>query len=230
MQGNPMLSRTLPGILLFALALPVRAQNVVVDEGTFRIFDHGRDVGAETFTIRRVGQGTDTHVIANGVIELDLPGGHQQVKPLLRSGSDLSLSAYQVEVSGSDPTEVAVTLSGRRFLTRTRTLSGELEREFRATPGTVVLDNGVAHQYWFLSRLTEGTEVTALIPRAGAQYRIQVREALVESVQVAGAEVQARHVTLAIEDRVHEVWYDAEGRVLKVVVADTGFSAERTSQ
>lgn len=230
MQGNPMLSRTLPGILLFALTLPVRAQNVVVDEGTFRIFDHGRDVGTETFTIRRVGQGADTHVIANGVIELDLPGGHQQVKPLLRSGSDLSLSAYQVEVSGSDATEVAVALSGRRFLTRTRTPSGELEREFRATPGTVVLDNGVAHQYWFLSRLTEGTEVTALIPRAGAQYRIQVREALVESVQVAGAEVQARHVTLTIDDRVHSVWYDADGKVLKVVVADTGFSAERTSQ
>jgi hypothetical protein len=230
MQGNPMLSRTLPGILLFALALPIRAQNVVVDEGTFRIFDHGRDVGTETFTIRRVGQGTDTHLIANGVIELDLPGGHQQIKPLLRSGSDLSLSAYQVEVSGSDVTEVAVALSGRRFLTRTRTPSGELEREFRAIPGTVVLDNGVAHQYWFLSRLTEGTEVTALIPRAGTQYRIQVRETLVESVQVAGAEVQARHVTLTIEDRVHSVWYDADGRVLKVVVADTGFSAERTSQ
>ena len=75
---------------------------------------------------------------------------------------------------------------------RTRTPSGELEREFRATPGTVVLDNGVAHQYWFLSRLTEGTEVTALIPRAGAQYRIQVREALVESVQVAGAAYRSR--------------------------------------
>ena len=230
MSDNTMLSRTLPVILLFALTLPVRAQNVVVDEGTFRIFAHGRDVGTETFTIRLVSQGADTHVIANGVIELDLPGGHQQVKLLLRSDSDLRLSAYQVQVSGSDATEVAVTLSGRRFLTRTRTPSGELEQEFRAIPGTVVLDNGVAHQYWFLSRLTEGTEVTALIPRVGAQYRIQVREALVGSVQVAGAEVQARHVTFTIEDRVHAVWYDANGRVLKVVVADTGFSAERTSQ
>ena len=225
-----MLCRTLPSILLLALALPVRAQNVVVDEGTFRIFDHGREVGTETFTIRRVGQGEDTHVIANAVIELDLPGGHQQIKPLLQGGSDLSLSAYQVEVSGSDATEVAVTLSGRRFLTRTRSPSGEREREFRATPGAVVLDNGVAHQYWFLSKLTEGTEITALVPRAGAQYRIQVRESLLESVQVAGTQVQSRHVTLAIEGHAHEVWYDAEGRVLKVVVANSGFTAERTSQ
>ena len=225
-----MLCRTLPSILLLALALPVRAQNVVVDEGTFRIFDHGRDVGTETFTIRRIGQGEDTYIIANAVIELDLPGGHQQVKPLLRGGSDLSLSAYQVEVSGSDVTEVAVTLSGRRFLTRTRSPSGELEREFRATPGAVVLDSGVAHQYWFLSRLAKGAEVTALVPRAGAQHRIQVRESLLESVQVEGAQVQSRHVTIAIEGHTHEVWYDAEDRVLKVVVADSGFTAERTSQ
>ena len=225
-----MLSRALPIILLLALALPVRAQNVVVDEGTFRIFDHGRDAGTETFAIRRVGQGEDMHIIANAIIELDLPGGHQQVKPLLRSGSDLSLSAYQVEVSGSDATEVAVTLSGRRFLTRTRSPTGELEREFRATPGAVVLDSSVAHQYWFLSRLAEGTEVTALVPRAGAQYQIHVRKALLEPVQVANAQVQSRHVTLTIDGRVHEVWYDAEGRVLKVVVADRGFMAERTDQ
>ena len=225
-----MLCRTLPGILLLALALPVRAQNVVVDQGVFRIFDHGREVGTETFTIRRVGQGEDTHIIANAVIELDLPEGHQQVKPLLRGGSDLNLSAYQVEVSGSEATEVAVTLSGRRFLTRTSSPSGELDREFRATPGAVVLDNGVAHQYWFLSRLAEGTEVTALVPRAGTQHRIQVRESILESVEVADAQVQSRHVTLTIDGHTHEVWYDAEDRVLKVVVPDSGFTAERTSQ
>jgi len=225
-----MLYRTLPGILMLALALPVWAQNVVVDEGTFRIFEHGQDVGTETFAIRWVGQGEDTHIIANAVIELELPGGHQQVKPLLRGGSDLSLSAYQVEVSGIDATEVTVILGGRRFLTRTRSPSGELEREFRATPGAVVLDNGVAHQYWFLSRLAEGTEVTALVPRAGAQRLIQVRESILESVEVADVQVQSRHVTLTIEGHSHEVWYDAEGRVLKVLVADSGFTAERTSQ
>ena len=222
--------RTLPGGLLLALALaaPVGAQNVMVDEGTFRILDHGRDAGTETFAIRRVGQGEDTHIIANAIIELDLPGGHQQVKPLLRSASDLSLSAYQVEVSGRDATEVAVTLSGRRFLTRTRSPTGELEREFRATPGAVVLDNSVAHQYWFLSRLAEGSEVTALVPREGSQYRIEVRKAVFESVQVADTQVQSRHVTLAMDDDVHEVWYDVDGRVLKVVVAARGFTAERS--
>ena len=39
-----------------------------------------------------------------------------------------------------------------------------------------------------------------------------------------------KDVTLTIDDRVHSVWYDADGKVLKVVVADSGFTAERTSQ
>lgn len=225
-----MLGRTLFILLLLTSASPVRAQNVILDEGTFRIFDHGLEVGTETFTIRRLGQGEDAHVIANAVIDLNLPGGHRQVKPLLRTGPDLSLSAYQVGVSGDDEAEVAVTSNGRRFLTRTRTPSGEQEREFRATPGAVVLEDGVAHQYWFLSTLAEGTEITALVPRAGAQYRVAVRAVRPVPAGAANGQVQTRQVTLEVESHTHEVWYDAQGRVLKVVVPDTGFTAERTGR
>lgn len=224
-----MLRRTVLPMLLLTLAAPVRAQNVILDEGTFRILRGGQEVGTETFTIRRIGQGDDTYIIANAVVELDLPTGHEQVKPLLRATPDLSVERYQVEVSGREPTEIALTLSGRRFVARIRTASGEQEREFRATPGAVLLEDGVAHQYWFLSQLAQGTAVTVLVPRAGTQDRIVVRSARPESVTVAGTQVQARHVTLDINGHVHEVWYDADGRVLRVVIPDTGSSAERTS-
>lgn len=208
--------------LFLAIALPATAQNVVLDEGTFRVQRAGQDVGTETFTIRRVGQGAEAHVIANAVIELDLPAGHEQVKPLLRTASDLSLSAYQLEVAGGEPIEIAITANGRRFLARTRTPSGEQEREFRATPGGVLLEDGVAHQYWFLSQLAAGTDVTVLVPRAGRQDRIVVR-----AVQPDGA---GRYVSFEINGSAHEVWYDAEGRVLRVVIPATGFSAERTTR
>ena len=229
-KGSPMLRRTFPWLLLLALAVPVRAQNVILDEGTFRLLSGGRDVGTETFTIRRVGQGEEAHVIANAVLELDLPSGHQQVKPLLQAGTDLSLTAYQVAVSGADPSDVRVQSNGRRFLTTTRTPAGEQEREFRATPGSVLLEEGVAHQYWFLSQLAEGTQVTVLVPRSGTQYAVAVRSARPESTRIAGATVEARRVTFEIDGKMHEVWYDAEGKVLKVNVPSTGFAAERTSR
>ena len=214
--------------LLAACAPPVTGQNVVVDEGKFRLFDRGREIGTDTFTIRRVGQGADARVIANSVIELDLPAGHQQVKPLLRAGADLAFSAYQVEVSGPDQANVAVTTDGRRFLTRTTTPTGEQDREFRAAPGSVVLDEGVAHQYWFLSQLAEGTSVPVLVPRAGSQTRLQVLASRPETIVISGAQVPARRVTFEIDGRRHDAWYDADGRVLKVSVPDRGFLAERT--
>ena len=215
--------------LLLAPAAPVRGQNVVLDEGVFRLTREGKEIGTETFKIRRVGQGAEAHVIANAVIELDLPSGQEQVTPLLRAGSDFSVSEYQLEVSGRQPTQIAVTLSGRRFVARTRTPSGEQEREFRASPGTVVLEEGVAHQYWFIAQRPEGADVTVLMPRAGSQHRVAQRAAQEEAVELVGASVPARHVTLEIDGGVHEIWYDIDGRVLKVAVPASGFAAERTT-
>jgi hypothetical protein len=212
---------------LLALGAPLRAQNVVLDEGTFRLQREGRDIGTETFTIRRVGQGADAHVIANAVIELDLPSGHEQIKPLMRVEPDQSVSQYQVAVSGQAPTQIAVELNGRRFVARTRTPSGEQEREYRATAGAVLLERDVAHQYWFLSELAEGTDVTVLVPRSGSLDRIVVRASRPETLALGGAPVQARHAVFEVDGGIHEVWFDADGRVLKVLVPATGFGAER---
>lgn len=217
-------------VLTLAVVSPARSQNVVLDEGTFRVLYHGEPVGAETFTIRRLGQGSEAHLIANAVIEVGLPNGPEQIKPLLRTGADLSLSAYQVEVSGLHPTEIAVTSTGRRLVARTRSPTGEQEREFRAAASGVLIDEGVAHQYWFLARLGQGAEVTVLIPRAGRQSQIQVRSVQPATLRVAGEAVEARHVTFDVDGRMHEVWYDTGDRVLRVEISDTGFVAERTSQ
>lgn len=216
--------------LLLALALsasPAASQNVVLDEGTFRLTRAGRDIGTEKFTIRRVGQGADAHVIANALIDLDLPSGHEQMKPLLRAAPDLSVSAYQLEVSGRQPSEMAITLNGRRFVARTRTPSGEQEREYRATPGAALLEQDVAHQYWFLGQLPPGAVVSVLVPRARSQERVLVRAAQAESLATAGGAVDARHVTFEVGRGAHEVWFDADGRVLKVSVPSSGFVAER---
>jgi hypothetical protein len=225
-----MIHRLLAPFFVLAAALPLEAQTVILDEGTFRILRAGQSVGTESFTIRRTGQGAEAQVLANGEITLDLPSGQELVKPLLQTGPDLSLSAYQVEVSGPDRREIFVTSSGRRLLVSTRAPGGDQEREFRAAPGGVLLEEGVAHQYWFLSQLTEGTAVNVLVPRAGAQDRIEVRSVRPESLVVAGAPAEARHVTFAINGAIHEVWYDGEDRVLKVDVPGSGFTAERTSR
>lgn len=218
-----------PGLLLtLALAAaPAAAQNVVLDEGTFRLTRAGRDIGTETFTIRRVGQGAEAHVIANALIDLDLPSGRELIKPLLRAAPDLSVSAYQLEVSGRQPSEMAITLNGRRFVARTRTPSGEQEREYRAAPGAALLEQDVAHQYWFLGQLPPDAAVSVLVPRARSQERVLVRAVRTEPLATAAGPVEARHVTFEVGRDTHEVWFDTAGRVLKVSVPARGFVAER---
>lgn len=218
----------LPVLLLLALTTPARAQNVVLDEGTFRILRGGRDIGTETFAVRRVGQGADAHLIANAVLEIDLPSGHEQVKPLLRTDPDLTPSSYQLEVSGPDRVELAVSTNGRRFTVHSRTPTGEQEREFRAARGPGLLEDGVAHQYWFLSQLQEGQSVTVLVPRLGIQHRVLVRSARTEAIPTAEGMIQGRHVTFDVDGSMHDVRYDADGKVLRVTVPSTGFAAERT--
>ena len=203
---------------------------MVLDEGEFRITQAEGGIGTERFAIRQLGQGQDAYVIANAVIELDLPAGHEQVRPLLQTGLDLSFSRYQVDVAGADPVEIAVTSGERRLLARTRSNRGEQEQEFRAATGTVLLEHGVAHLYWFLSRMSEGDATTVLVPRAGVQGRIVLISARPGPVRVAGIQHQARHVTFEMDGAPHEVWYDSEDRVLRVEVPESGFLAERTTR
>jgi hypothetical protein len=223
-------------LLLIAPPLALRGQNVVLDEGTFRLTRAGQEIGTETFTIRRIGQGADAHVIANAVLELEGAAGHEQIKPLLKAGLDGSVSAYQVEISGRQPSDLAVTLNGRRFVARRRTPSGEQEQEYRAAPGAVLLERDVAHQYWFRSQLREGAGLFVLQPLSGAQAHVVVKAMSDESLTLSTGAVAARHVTFETDRTpgspatLQEVWYDAAGRVLEVRVPATGFRAERTTK
>lgn len=205
------------------------AQNVVLDEGTFQIYRGGAPVGTETFTIRRVGSGDDAHVLANAVVEMQLPTGRRELRPLLRAGADFALSAYQMEVSGDEVVSVAVTATDRRFVARTRSESGEREREYRGGEGTLVLDEGVAHQYYFLGPAADrGGAVPVIVPRTGEQARLEVRDAGTESLRIGGRTVEARHVILSGEGQTHEVWFDERGRVLRVSIPALDYQAVRT--
>lgn len=205
------------------------AQNVILDEGTFLVYRGGTQVGTETFTIRRVGAGADAHVLANAVVELELPTGRRELRPLLRAGADFALSAYQVEVSGDQVVTVAVSSTDRRFVARTRSESGEREREYRGGEGTLLLDEGVAHQYYFVGPAADrGGAVPVIVPRAGLQTRLDVRDAGTETIRIGSESVQARHVILSGGDQTHEVWFDARGRVLQVTIPSLDYRAVRT--
>lgn len=231
LQRRLIRSLALGGALAWAFAPPaVSAQAVVVDEGEFRILVDGQEAGTESFSIRRSGSGAEAQIIATAEIQMRLPEGRVDLRPALQaSGQEMAVSAYQVKVSGYQQEEIYVTLGDRRFRTQIRTERGEQEREYRAAEGTLLLDTGVAHQYYFVSLRfpSEGGRVPVIVPREGRQYTLTVTVAGSTTVEIGGTGLEARHLRLEGNGGVREVWVDAEGRVLRVRHADAGYEAIR---
>lgn len=206
------------------------AQTVTLDEGTFTLYRDGSQVGTESFAIRRSGAGEDAVIVANATVEMELPDGMRTMAPALEAtGREMALSAYQVKVSGNQEAEVYLTLSGNRFVARITTEAGEREQEFRASPGALLLEEGVAHQYYFLRPLLDDlpARVPVIMPRQGSQLQMQISSLGQETLRIGGEPLGARHLRLEAGGEVREVWVDEEGRVLRLVVPAAGFRAER---
>ncbi|MEQ9399811.1 MAG: hypothetical protein RJQ04_11685 [Longimicrobiales bacterium] len=214
--------------LLLALPTTGHAQSVVLDEGTFRIWVDGREVGTEEFTIRRAGMGSDATIIAHAVVALDAADGARELRPVLEAvPADGTAAGYQLKISGSEATELSVNLAGGRYVSMLRSNVGEEEREFLARPETRIVETWVAHQYYFLRNVREGTRAPIIEPRSRRQVMILVGPWVDETLTLGASEVPARRVEFRAGDEVRIVWFDQQGRVLRVEVPSLGYRAQR---
>ena len=219
---------SLLGVLVASAPHPVGAQSVLVDEGTFSVRIGGRDAGTEQFAIRRAGMGNDATVIANGVIHMTTQAGDIELRPLLETVlPNGAATSYQLKVSGIETAELSLALAGRRYVSRIRTQEGEEEREFLARPETRILEEGVAHQYYFLHNVSEGARIPVIEPRTRRQLQLVASAWTDEELHIGAASVQARRVSFSGGDAERVVWYDRQGRVLRLEIPARGYVAER---
>lgn len=216
--------------LLVPLAL--RAQTATLDEGSFRLLVDGREVGTETFSIRKSGEGDRAVVIAQGRVVLAADGGEQVVSSLQLSGSALRPAAYDLQVQGGDAERIAGRVVGGRFSARIVRPSGEQMREYLVSDGAVIADEGVAHHYFFLAQRVgmEGGRVPLVIPRSSRQVWANVSVTDGQSVQIGGRSLPARRLDVQPQGgAAAQVWVDSQNRVLRVAIPSSSFVAERTA-
>lgn len=209
---------------------PLSAQTVVVDQGTYLLSRNGDPVGTETFTIRRTRAEGGGSYVATGEVSLDLDGEQRRMSVALEATAEGTVvSAYQLKEGGPRQTEIYLTRSDSRFQARIVTPAGEQVREYRAAPGTVVLERYVTHQYYFTVTKISGasTVLPALVPRSGERFDLRLSDTGTERIQVAGQAVQARRIHIQNGGIERDVWVDEEGRVLLAINHDDGFRAER---
>lgn len=224
---------TLAGLLALSPgAAPAAAQAGVVDEGTFELFVEGRPAGTETFTIRQTGTGANAVVEATGTVEVDLPDGALALTPRLSArGLEATPVSYAVRVEAAgQPVRV---ISGEpgpgKFSQRTSAGPVLQLNEFVASSGAVILDEVVAHHYYFLAQRERSGEVPVIVPRQSRQVMATVRDLGEEPVSVGGRTVRLFH--LVVQPRggaERHVWVDALNRVVRVTIPRLGYEAVRT--
>ena len=151
-----------------------------VDQGVFQLSVNGQPVGSEEFVIQRTGSGAAQTTLARGTLTLS---GATISTQLQVTGLDLSVFRYSVQVTGEDARSVNVARTGNRLQARTVAPWGEELREYRATGQTLLLDRGVAHHYFLLSRFLEDVPSSGSrgIPTGGVRrnpLRIRVGDRL----------------------------------------------------
>lgn len=223
----------LPILSLFVLAPVLGAQNVTLDQGTFRLHVGDRDVGTENFTIAQSGTGGGVVFMAQGDAALDTAGVAEEIRMRLRVvGPTLRPAAYEVAVQGRDARQISGRVIGSRFSATIVSATGEERREYLASEGAVLVDDGVTHQLYFLARrfLDGAARVPVIIPREGRQISISISDAGSSGLEIGGRTVQARRLTLTLaggEER--GLWIDDRGRVLQYEVPARRFVARRTT-
>ena len=211
-------------VIISALATPLSAQVATIDEGSFTVLVNGQRVGREDFRIRSTPGASGPEIVATATVSY----ADRRILPQMRADTAGVPVQYVVEVKSGPGVDERVTgLVGRgRVSAHVKNARGESANEFVVSPGALVIDDDVFHQYYFLVRRVG--PVSVIVPRRNAQVTMRVTQAGADNVAVAGTSIAAKHYTIADPggaDR--EVWTDAAGRVLKVTIPSRGVVAVR---
>lgn len=218
--------------LLFSSTAAVAAQTVTLDEGTFRVRVGGRDIGTETFMIRQSGAGENARIVASGKTVLDGEAGSHELEANLEiAGTTLRPAAYDLTVEGGD--KFSGRIVGRRATARIMSPAAENVREYLVSDGATIIDEAVAHQYYFLAlRVPDGgNRVPIVEPRENRQTWAQVTVDPAVTITVAGETVDAKRfrVTPTGDGAERTFWTDRQGRVLRLEIPARQLVVERTA-
>lgn len=218
---------TVLAIACVIVAAGAAGPQTAVDEGSFSISVRGQRVGREDFRIvASPGPTGGTTYTATASIAYE----DRRLTPSLSTDEQGSPTDYRLDVKVGPETQESLrgTFTRGRLSLRSRTLRGEMAREYVVADGTILLDDEVFHQYFFLGRRRTGGAVPVIVPRRNSQTLVRVALRGSEPVTIGGRAIQAEH--LAIDDQdgtTRDVWIDAAGHVLRVAIPSRGVLAVR---
>lgn len=187
----------------------------VVDEGTFMVSRQGVPVGRESFKIvRSLGAGGPVYrAVATSAI------GDERISVSLTTDSAGRPVSYDFQLGQRG--EVLQRVQGRgrpdRFSILAQAKGGEAVREYVLRDATLLLDEDVFHQFFFVARIADRSAATIIVPRTAQQTRVRLEVLTPDTVTIGGRPILAQHAALVDSaGTLGEWWWDSAGRLLKV--------------
>ena len=222
-----MVHRALTFLVLISLVRPASAQQRVIDSGTLIVSRGGVAVGREEFTVQGGRSAApEGYTIA---VRSYYPAtrGEPLLTPVVELGPDSQpTSAHIVERNG-EQRRVFVQIDDRRVTVRTMTAAGESVRQYPGGNGILIADDSALSLYAVPPAASPS--VGQIWPRAPRRVVTRVTDLGTEAVEVSGSRRTLRHVVLRSGRAEHHLWYDGQGRLIKVEVPGENLSAVRAS-
>lgn len=199
--------------LLAGLPAPRSLSAQELDAGHLHLREAGRRVGTERFRVWRTGS------TVNAAASVEMV---QRAAWLVRLQMDLDLLPVKYEIREG----VSAIVSGERFPDRVRfhfaTPEGERWKQYPVQDAAAILEPGVAHHYLVLVRaLREAPDgrLKAILPLDGRTVTVRLAARTEERVSLDEEPVDATRYDVDMEGARHQVWLDADDRLLRVLDA-----------
>jgi hypothetical protein len=152
------------------------------------------------------------------------PAGTEDFAFRIASRDGEAMTSFVAATSGvTDAMRVAVTVSPRRLTLRVAVGDREAAREYPGGPATLVADERVLSLYALAAGLAPGA-VTVYGPPPNGRRPGTIEQG---SEPLPGGRVGSRQVILRSGEDVVMVWYDSDGRLLRVEIPSRRLSGER---
>ncbi len=227
---------TLAGLVFATAAVPTPSPALgqeTIDRGTFSLSRKGVPIGEEKFLIRQDPAG-DAGPLYRSAAELNLKieGSAMRVIVELETiGPRYIPRRYRAELSGPHAVSIAVALQRDRLRLDVRSQGGEEMREFLARDALAILDQNVAHHYFFLAKVLgerRSRQASIVIPQTRSQHRVTIEDRGEESVRIDQRQLTLRHLVASVPGgAIHHIWLQGD-KVIRVEVPDLEFVAIRT--
>ena len=197
----------------------------IMDEGSFTITVNGRTVGRENFRITSNTRGSATEYVARA----DVTYGDRKQSTELRTEAEGGVVRYVITTRAAGATESwEGDVAAGRLSAKISSARGTSAREYMMTPGALLLDDGVMHQYWFLALRARDGGIPVVVPRqTNVKATVTMTTVGEEQLQIGNHDLASTHLRAAVGSEATDVWVDKSGRLLKIAVPSRGIVAVR---